>query len=75
MEPGFATGQGGGSGVAALAGRQTREHRDLDLAVDAGDLDTACRVLGQVGYTANTDWLPARIGGRRQAPAGSTCTQ
>jgi lincosamide nucleotidyltransferase A/C/D/E len=51
----------GGWGVAALAGRQTREHRDLDLAIDAQDLDTCLRVLSQLGYAAETDWLPARI--------------
>jgi lincosamide nucleotidyltransferase A/C/D/E len=52
---------GGGWGVAALAGRQTREHRDLDLAVDADDLDTCLSALGALGYTAETDWLPVRI--------------
>jgi lincosamide nucleotidyltransferase A/C/D/E len=52
---------GGGWGVDALAGRQTREHRDLDLAVDADDLDRCLRVLGQLGYVAETDWLPVRI--------------
>jgi lincosamide nucleotidyltransferase A/C/D/E len=52
---------GGGWGVAALAGRQTREHRDLDLAVDADGLGTCLQVLGQLGYTAETDWLPVRI--------------
>ena len=57
---------GGGWGVAALAGRQTREHRDLDLAVDSDDLDTCLQVLGQLGYTAETDWLPVRI--ELQAP-------
>ncbi len=40
---------GGGWGVAALAGRQTREHRDLDLAIDAEDLDTCLQVLNQLG--------------------------
>ena len=52
---------GGGWGVAALAGRQTREHRDLDLAVDADDLDCCLRELDQLGYAAETDWLPVRI--------------
>jgi lincosamide nucleotidyltransferase A/C/D/E len=52
---------GGGWGVAALAGRQTREHRDLDLAIDAEDLDTCLQVLSQLGYAPETDWLPARI--------------
>ena len=64
---------GGGWGVAALAGRQTREHRDLDLAIDAEDLDTCLRVLSQLGYAAETDWLPVRIELRAPGHAGSTC--
>ena len=52
---------GGGWGVAALVGRQTREHRDLDLAVDAKDLERCWPVLGQLGYAAETDWLPVRM--------------
>jgi lincosamide nucleotidyltransferase A/C/D/E len=51
----------GGWGVAALAGRQTRPHRDLDLAVDAAHLPACLEVLGRLGYAAQTDWLPARI--------------
>lgn len=52
---------GGGWGVAALAGRQTREHRDLDLAVNAEDLGCCLEVLDQLGYAVETDWLPVRI--------------
>jgi lincosamide nucleotidyltransferase A/C/D/E len=52
---------GGGWGVAVLAGRQTRDHRDLDLAVDAGDLAACLRVLAGLGYTVSTDWLPVRV--------------
>ena len=52
---------GGGWGVAALVGRQTREHRDLDLAVDAADLERCWQVLGQLAYAAETDWLPVRM--------------
>jgi lincosamide nucleotidyltransferase A/C/D/E len=48
-------------GVAALAGRQTREHRALDLAIDAEDLHTCLQALSQPGYAAETDWLPVRI--------------
>jgi lincosamide nucleotidyltransferase A/C/D/E len=51
----------GGWGVAALAGRQTRPHRDLDLAVDAVDLGRCLGLLGGLGYVAETDWLPSRI--------------
>ena len=40
----------GGWGVDALAGRQTREHGDLDLGVVRPHLDTAIEVLGETGY-------------------------
>lgn len=52
---------GGGWGVVALTGRQTREHRDLDLAVNAEDLSSCLVSLGHLGYTAATDWLPVRV--------------
>jgi lincosamide nucleotidyltransferase A/C/D/E len=52
---------GGGWGVVALAGRQTRRHRDLDLAVDAADLDCCLTTLRELGYVTETDWLPVRI--------------
>lgn len=51
----------GGWGVDALVGRQTREHRDLDLLVDGTRLDECVRVLDQLGYRPQTDWLPARV--------------
>jgi lincosamide nucleotidyltransferase A/C/D/E len=51
----------GGWGVTALVGRQTRPHRDLDLAVDAADLGRCLGLLGGLGYAAETDWLPSRI--------------
>ncbi len=52
---------GGGWGVDALVGRQTRPHRDLDLAVDATDLDQAVALLDGLGYQPETDWLPVRL--------------
>ena len=52
---------GGGWGVVALAGRRTRDHRDLDLAVNADDLSPCLAVLRDLGYTPETDWLPVRI--------------
>ena len=52
---------GGGWGVAALAGRQTRPHRDLDLNIDVADLDRCLAALSALGYAAETDWLPSRI--------------
>jgi lincosamide nucleotidyltransferase A/C/D/E len=51
----------GGWGIAALAGEQTREHRDLDLAVDAAGLDRCLTLLTGLGYAPETDWLPCRI--------------
>jgi len=51
----------GGWGVDALIGRQTRPHRDLDLAVDAASLDETRRLLAPLGYRAETDWLPIRV--------------
>ncbi len=52
---------GGGWGVDVLVGRQTRAHRDLDLAVDAVSLDECLAALDDLGYRAETDWLPVRI--------------
>ena len=59
---------GGGWGVDALAGRPTRSHRDLDLAVDAEDLDRAVELLAGLGYVPETDWLPVRL--ELAAPGG-----
>lgn len=52
---------GGGWGVAALTRQETRPYRDLDLALDADQLDTGLRVLRQLGYCTETDWLPSRV--------------
>ena len=52
---------GGGWGVDALVGRQTRPHRDLDLLVEASHLDDALRALTRSGYVVETDWLPVRV--------------
>jgi lincosamide nucleotidyltransferase A/C/D/E len=53
----------GGWGVDALLGRQTRVHRDLDLALDVthADLDLAIGALGRLGYGVETDWRPTRV--------------
>jgi lincosamide nucleotidyltransferase A/C/D/E len=51
----------GGWGVAVLTGRQTRAHRDLDLAVDATALDPCLSTLRELGYVVETDWLPVRV--------------
>jgi lincosamide nucleotidyltransferase A/C/D/E len=51
----------GGWGVDALVGRQTREHRDLDLAVDATQWDTCLDVAAALDYAVETDWWPIRV--------------
>ncbi|MBQ4491700.1 MAG: aminoglycoside adenylyltransferase [Deltaproteobacteria bacterium] len=51
----------GGWGVDALAGRQTREHRDVDIDFDARAIDALLQVLAQSGYTVETDQRPCRI--------------
>lgn len=51
----------GGWGVALLAGRQSRPHRDLDLVIDGDDLASCLEVLEGLGYAVETDWHPVRI--------------
>jgi lincosamide nucleotidyltransferase A/C/D/E len=51
----------GGWGVDALVGRQTRPHRDLDLAVDADHEAAALVALASLGYGVETDWRPVRV--------------
>ncbi len=51
---------GGGWGVDALVGRQTRTHRDLDLAFDATHEEAAVAALQSLGYVLETDWRPVR---------------
>jgi len=53
----------GGWGVDALAGRQTRSHRDVDVDVDI-DCDfehEVLRALEDLGYVIETDWRPNRV--------------
>ncbi len=50
-----------GSGVDALVGRQTRGHRDLDLAVDARQEAPALAALLSRGYRVETDRRPVRL--------------
>lgn len=59
---------GGGWGVDALVGRQTRPHRDLDLAVDAAAQAPALVAVERLGYRVETDWRPVRV--ELVAPAG-----
>jgi lincosamide nucleotidyltransferase A/C/D/E len=61
----------GGWGVDALGGRQTRPHRDLDLAVETERLGTVLEALAARGYVVETDWLPNRVELHRPGGAGS----
>jgi lincosamide nucleotidyltransferase A/C/D/E len=40
----------GGWGVDALVGEQTRDHSDLDLALDGDDLEAARQALEEEGF-------------------------
>lgn len=54
----------GGWGVDALAGRTTRPHSDLDLAIDRQDVPEARRILEERGFRHDRDaepGLPARL--------------
>lgn len=52
---------GGGWGVDALVGAQTRPHRDLDLAIAVEAERAALHVLADRGYCVETDWRPVRV--------------
>lgn len=51
----------GGWGIDALLGVQTREHRDLDVGVDAAFVDDAVVLLVRLGYSVAADERPARL--------------
>ena len=51
----------GGWAVDALLGRQTRDHGDLDLAIDAEVVDDAIGVLAACGLREVVDQRPARV--------------
>jgi len=53
----------GGWGVDALVGRQTRVHRDLDLAMDIthATLERALSALETLDYCVKTDLRPSRV--------------
>ncbi len=48
----------GGWGVDALLGKPTREHSDLDAAIDRTDLDEAARRLRELGFEHAPDIEP-----------------
>ena len=51
----------GGWAVDALVGSQSRTHVDLDLFVDAGQVDTLIEWLSGRGYEVVEDWRPIRV--------------
>ncbi len=51
----------GGWAVDALVGSQSRTHGDLDLFVDAGQVDTLIEWLSGRGYEVVEDWRPIRV--------------
>jgi lincosamide nucleotidyltransferase A/C/D/E len=53
----------GGWGIDALVGRQTRDHDDVDLAVDSDDggFDRAVSALEAGGFRPTIDDLPVRL--------------
>ncbi len=60
-ETGVTAGISGGWGIDALLGRQTRPHGDVDLGIDATQLDLALSQLIQIGYRVVRDERPARV--------------
>lgn len=52
---------GGGWAVDALLGSQSRPHADLDLAIDATQLDEVISLMSSWGYRRAVDWLPVRV--------------
>jgi lincosamide nucleotidyltransferase A/C/D/E len=51
----------GGWGVDALAGHQTRPHRDVDIDIDAVFEDAVLTALRELRYGIETDWRPNRV--------------
>ncbi|WP_420112235.1 nucleotidyltransferase domain-containing protein [Pseudactinotalea sp.] len=52
---------GGGWGIDALIGEQTREHRDADLMYPIEHDAELRRLLTETGYRVETDWWPVRV--------------
>ena len=51
----------GGWGIDALIGRQTREHRDLDVLVPESFVARLVDALVDASFSITTDWLPVRV--------------
>ncbi|MBT8214918.1 MAG: amino acid transporter [Acidimicrobiia bacterium] len=52
---------GGGWGIDALVGHQTRDHADLDVIFKAEHEAAAIDALAAVGFQVTTDWRPIRF--------------
>ena len=52
---------GGGWGVDALVGRETRPHRDLDLMHRVEQEPTMVAALAAAGFAETLDWRPVRF--------------
>ena len=52
---------GGGWGVDALLGTQTRDHDDLDISVSADQEALVLATLGALDFKVSTDWRPVRV--------------
>ncbi|WP_316781467.1 nucleotidyltransferase domain-containing protein [Streptomyces sasae] len=52
---------GGGWGIDALVGEQTREHRDLDLMYRLDQEDAVVGALAAVGFAESLDQRPVRF--------------
>ncbi|MEU4093627.1 amino acid transporter [Streptomyces sp. NPDC026673] len=52
---------GGGWGVDALVGEQTRPHRDLDLMHRTEQEPAVVAALADAGFTETLDWRPVRF--------------
>lgn len=51
----------GGWGVDILAGKKTREHRDVDIDFDSQYTEKLLQMLKENGYQIVTDWSPVRV--------------
>jgi lincosamide nucleotidyltransferase A/C/D/E len=52
---------GGGWGIDALVGRETRPHRDLDLLHRVEQEPAVVTALGESGFVERLDWRPVRF--------------
>ncbi|MFJ7631584.1 nucleotidyltransferase domain-containing protein [Streptomyces sp. NPDC097595] len=52
---------GGGWGIDALVGRQTREHQDLDLMHRLEQEPAVLAALAAAGFAETLDWRPVRF--------------